>query len=167
MYRLLTVLFFATILPLHAIAQDAPRAEVFGGFQYFRAGTGTGSINDFNLNGWDASLSGYFNRYLGVTADFSGAYESGFKFHTYTFGPVVSAHLPIAKPFVHALFGGATASGGGTSSTGFDMMLGGGLDVGHGSLAWRVVQADWMITRFSGFTDKKNSRVSTGIVLRF
>jgi len=143
------------------MAQAEPRAEVFGGYQYTHLDPST------NANGWNAALTGNFNQWLGVTADFSGAYESGFKFHTYTFGPVVSAHLPIAKPFVHALFGGATASGGGTSSTGFDMMLGGGLDVGHGSLAWRVVQADWMITRFSGFTDKKNSRVSTGIVLRF
>ena len=143
------------------MAQAEPRAEVFGGYQYTHLDPST------NANGWNAALTGNFNQWLGVTADFSGAYESGFKFHTYTFGPVVSAHLPIAKPFVHALFGGATASGGGTSSTGFDMMLGGGLDVGHGSLAWRVVQADWMITRFSGFTDKKNTRVSTGIVLRF
>lgn len=143
------------------MAQAEPRAEVFGGYQYTHLDP---SVND---NGWNAALTGNFNQWLGVTADFSGAYESGFKFHTYTFGPVVSAHLPIAKPFVHALFGGATASGGGTSFTGFDMMLGGGLDVGHGPLAWRLVQADWMITRFSGFTDKKNTRVSTGIVLRF
>ena len=78
MYRILVVLFFATLLPYQALAQDAPRAEVFGGFQYFRANTGTDveNLDHFNLNGWDASLSGYFNRYIGVTADFSGAYGS-------------------------------------------------------------------------------------------
>ena len=161
MRKFMALGLFMGLLLFVGMAQAEPRAEVFGGYQFTHLDPST------NDSGWNAALTGNFNQWLGVTADFSGAYESGFKFHTYTFGPVVSAHLPIAKPFVHALFGGATASGGGTSSTGFDMMLGGGLDVGHGSLAWRVVQADWMITRFSGFTDKKNSRVSTGIVLRF
>ena len=28
---------------------------------------------EVNLDGWDASLSEYFNRYLGITADISGA----------------------------------------------------------------------------------------------
>ena len=161
MRKFMALALLMGLLLFVGMAQAEPRAEVFGGYQFTHLDPST------NDSGWNAALTGNFNQWLGVTADFSGAYQSGFKFHTYTFGPVVSAHLPIAKPFVHALFGGATASGGGTSSTGFDMMLGGGLDVGHGSLAWRVVQADWMITRFSGFTDKKNSRVSTGIVLRF
>jgi hypothetical protein len=31
----------------------------------------------------------------------------------------------------------------------------------------RAIQADWLVARFSGFTDKKNVRVSTGLVLRF
>jgi hypothetical protein len=47
------------------------------------------------------------------------------------------------------------------------MMLGGGIDAGHGPPAFRVAQLDWMTTRFSGFTDRKNVRVSTGLVLRF
>jgi len=34
-------------------------------------------------------------------------------------------------------------------------------------LVFRVVQADWEILRFSGVTDRKNARVSAGIVLRF
>src|SRR3989442_3604884 len=72
MYRILAVLALATILPCRVLAQ---RAEVFGGFQYFRANTGTDARNldHFNLNGWNASLSGHFNSFLGLTADFSGA----------------------------------------------------------------------------------------------
>ena len=76
-------------------------------------------------------------------------------------------NLGAAKPFVHVLLGGARISGGGASTTGFDTMVGGGLDVGHGHFALRVIQADWILTRFSGFTDKKNCRASTGLVLRF
>jgi hypothetical protein len=46
------------------------------------------------------------------------------------------------------------------------MMFGGGVDIGHGLVAWRLAQADWLITRFSGFTNKNNVRVSTGLVVR-
>lgn len=102
-----------------------------------------------------------------MTADFSGVYGSGLSFQTYTFGPEVHAHLPLVKPFAHALFGGARVSAGGVSTTGFDMMFGGGIDVGHGPLAFRVAQFDWMTTRFNGNTDHNNVRFSTGIVFRF
>ena len=44
---------------------------------------------------------------------------------------------------------------------------GGGLDLGRKRFAFRLVQADWMITRFNGFTDKNNARVSTGVLYRF
>src|SRR4051812_16706232 len=180
MYRLLTVLFFATILPLHSIAQDAPRAEVFGGFQYFRAGTGTGSINDFNLNGWDASLSGYFNRYLGVTADFSGAYGSPeilgvpihTKLHTFMFGPVLRLPNPThLTPFVHALGGAAHTSanalGIDAGSTDAAWALGGGVDLNIAPIiSVRLGQADFLQIRSNG-TNQNNFRYSAGIVLRF
>ena len=34
-------------------------------------------------------------------------------------------------------------------------------------IGFRLVQADWMSLRFSGNTNNKNGRVSTGIVLKF
>ncbi|HYL13718.1 MAG TPA: hypothetical protein VEV41_11825 [Terriglobales bacterium] len=90
--------------------------------------------------------------------------------NTYTFGPTISAGKGSISPFVHALFGGfrTSVSGLSGSANGFAMFLGGGIDAGmkHG-LAFRVVQADWEILRSSGVTDRKNARVSTGIVLRF
>ena len=147
------------MLCLPALAQ---KAEVFAGFQY------THLDPSWNAAGWNASLTGNFNRWFGVTGDFSGAYKSGTKFHTYTFGPVISAGKGPISPFVHFLVGGGTASGAGSTS-GLVMMAGGGIDVGggHHGIAFRLVQADWMLTRFSGVTDKKNARISTGIALRF
>ncbi len=142
-------------------AHAAPKAEVFGGYQFTRFDGGP------NASGWNAALTGNFNSWFGVTADFSGVYPSGINFHTYTFGPEISAHLPVVKPFAHALFGGIRAAASGASTNGFDMMLGGGVDAGHGPFAWRVAQFDWMTVRFNGVTDKKNVRISTGIVLRF
>ncbi len=135
------------VLLFASTAQAQSKAEVFGGYQFTHPDGGP------NLNGWNGALTGNFNKTFGVTADFSGTYGSGLSFYTFTLGPKLTANLPVIKPFVHALVGGARISGGGGGTTGFDMMLGGGLDAGHGHLAWRVVQADWMLTRFSGFTD--------------
>ena len=149
------------ILLVAAAAQAQNKAEVFGGYQYFRPDGGP------NLNGWNGALTGNISKNFGITADFSGTYGSGLSFYSYTFGPKLTANLGAAKPFVHVLLGGARVSGGGVSDTGFDMMAGGGLDLGHGHLAFRVIQADWMLTRFALSTDKKNFRASTGLVLRF
>jgi hypothetical protein len=151
----MAVVFFS------AMAMAEPKAEVFGGYQLTHFDGGP------NASGWNAALTGNFNSWLGITADFSGVYPSGINAYTYTFGPKISAPLPVVKPFVHALFGGARLSSGSASINGFDMMIGGGADVGHGIFAWRVVQFDWMSMRFNGVTNNKNVRVSTGMVLRF
>lgn len=158
MQRIIAVGLFLMLLSLPMAAQ---KAEVFGGYQYAHFDGGG------NFNGWNASLTGNFNDWFGITGDFSGTYDSGAKFHTYTFGPVISAHTPVVQPFAHALVGGGTFSGGG-SSTGLVMYYGGGLDAGmrHG-LAFRVVQFDWMVLRFEGVTNKNNVRLSSGIVVKF
>ena len=152
---------FAILILTAVAANAAPKAEVFGGYQFTRLDGGP------NLNGWNGALTGNIGHWFGITGDFSGVYGSGLSFQTYTFGPEVHAHLPLVKPFAHALFGGARASASGISSNGFDMMFGGGIDAGHGPLAFRVAQFDWMTTHFNSFTDHKNVRVSSGIVIRF
>jgi hypothetical protein len=63
----------------------APGVEIFGGYQFTRFEDGP------NAHGWNAALTGNLNSWFGVTADFSGVYPSGFNFHTYTFGPKISA----------------------------------------------------------------------------
>lgn len=161
MRKLLSFSLFLGLLFMTTLALAEPKAEIFGGYQYTHLDAGT------NANGWNAALTGNYNNWFGIRADLSGAYKSGFKFQTYTFGPEVSMRLPVLKPFAHALFGGGTASSGGTSNTGFVMMYGGGVDMGKGLVSWRLGQFDWMVTRFNGFTDKKNVRFSTGIVLHF
>ncbi len=157
-------------IALPVMAQDYPKAEVFGGYQYTRS-------EGINLNGWNASLAGNFNHWFGIAADFSGAYKSesgvSLKVHSYTFGPVVSArNIGGVTPFVHALFGGFHASAGfagaSASTSGFAMQLGGGVDAKVSQhFAVRLVQADWMMLRAEGETSKKNGRVSAGLVYRF
>ncbi len=159
-------------IPLLAQESEVPKVEIFGGYQFSHL---EGSVN---ANGWNASVTGNANRWLGGTADFSGVYKTisgvNANAYTYTFGPVVSLnHEGIVNPFVHALFGGAhlsasipgVASG---STNGFTMMFGGGVDAKvHKNFAVRVAQVDWVYYRFSGIDSSKNVRVSTGVVLRF
>src|SRR5258708_12499463 len=92
------VCFCFAILILSVAANAAPKAEVFGGYQFTHLDGGP------NMNGWNGALTGNFNSWFGVTADFSGVYGSGPRFHTYTFGPEVPAHPPPRKPFPHPFF---------------------------------------------------------------
>ena len=146
-------------LALPALAQ---KAEIFGGYQLTHFDGGA------NSSGWNAAVTGNVLPFIGLTADFSGVYDSGTHFYTYTFGPEVHARALGVKPFAHALFGGGTFSDGVSSSTGFTTYLGGGVDVKVApAISARLAQVDWMITRFSGFTDRNNIRYSGGLVLRF
>jgi hypothetical protein len=48
------------------------------------------------------------------------------------------------------------------------MYYGGGVDAGmRRGFGVRVVQVDWMVARFNGVTDKKNVRISSGLVVKF
>jgi hypothetical protein len=159
MKKLALSLLILILVPMPGAAQ---KVEIFGGIQFTHLQPAYGAA------GWNAAVTGNFKHVLGITGDFSGAYPSGLDFHSYTVGPVVTARLPVVQPFVHALFGGATLSGGGTSTTDFAMLLGGGLDIGfRKGIGFRLIQADWLSTRFGGSVNNKNGRFSTGIVLKF
>jgi hypothetical protein len=158
---------------LFAVAANAaPNATVFGGYQYTRFGDslvfansgGIFSGTGLSANGWNAALTAGFSSWLGIRADVSAAYPRNFDFYTYTFGPELSVHLPIVRPFAHALFGIARVSSSGIVSNDVETMIGGGVDLGHGILAWRVAQLDWMS---KGIVNNRNIRICTGLVLRF
>jgi len=162
MRKLIVLAFFMCLFSGLASA-GASRVEVFSGGQYLHLDP------NFNLEGWNGAFTGNIKGWLGITVDGSGSYHSGLKFHTIAVGPELRANLPMIKPFVHGLVGGARSSGGGVSADGFVGMIGGGVDFGGGMFAFRLIQADWMATRFSNFTNmsNKNFRGSTGIVIRF
>jgi len=156
-----TILIATLLCP----ATFAQRVELFGGavFEHLQP--------SYNAVGWNASLTGNFKHVLGITGDFSGVYNSrrsNSSVYTYTVGPVLTARLPVVQPFVHALFGGATASGGGVNENAFAMIVGGGLDLGfRKGIGFRLVQADWLMTKFGGETQDKQGKVSAGIVIKF
>ncbi len=159
------------------VAQDSDtKAEIFGGYQWTNVDDLGSGVGRQNFNGFNGAVSGYFNKNLGITADFSGAFktESGVsaKLYTYTFGPTLRVPMDKATPFVHALFGGGhfTADESGTNllkSNGFVYAIGGGLDVNASkNVAIRIGQFDYLGTRFES-TNFKNFRYSAGIVFKF
>ena len=160
--RLKYAILFAALLCATAFGQ---RVEIYGGAQFDHLQP------NYNAVGWNASLTGNFKHFLGIAGDFSGGYTShrtNSAVYTYTVGPVLQLRLPVVQPFVHALFGGATISGGGASDNAFAMLLGGGLDIGlRKGIGLRLVQADWLMTQFGGQSQERQGRVSAGIVIKF
>lgn len=178
MLRKIIVLCAMLSLSLFTFGQEnlteAPKAEIFGGYQFVHASTGVSGISGFNLNGWNTSASGFFTRNLGVTADFSGSYGTpsslGVKTNLYTFlfGPTVRfPNSSRVTPFVHGLFGAGRISASSFSDTGFTWAAGGGLDANLSrNFSIRAAQLDFVQSRIGGST-QNNFRLSTGIVLRF
>jgi hypothetical protein len=177
MKTVLGLIVVVSLLSFPLMAEDYPKAEIYGGYQYMRLTNIINSGVNFNGNGWTASLTGNFNRMFGVVGDFGGGYNTisgvSTKVYTYTGGPVVALNSAgTINPFVHALFGGAhfnaTAPGGGSgSSNGFTMMYGGGVDVKMSKMLALRGQVDWVYFHLSGVSLSNNVRISTGIVLRF
>ena len=160
MRKLIGVAVLMVMVSMVGMAQETPKPEIYGGYQYDRTdGGGHGQ-------GWNTAANLYVTRWLGGTADFSGVYNNG-SIYTYTFGPVVSTHKQNFSPFAHALFGGARAASGSLSNNGMAMYFGGGVDFGKGKWAVRAVQFDWMLLRFNGISNKNNMRVNTGLMYRF
>jgi hypothetical protein len=169
--RSAAILLLCTLL-FTCLPASGQKAALFGGYQLTRLDFGTTSASSgaFTLNGWNVSLTGGLAPFIGLTADFSGAYKSGSKLHTYTFGPEVRAYVAGIRPFAHALVGGGTSSGpiSNGATNGLVMFYGGGLDVRAAPfVSVRLGQFDWMVTHWNGVTYKNDFRYSAGLVLTF
>jgi opacity protein-like surface antigen len=123
----LVVLSFAATLR----AQEAPKAEVYGGYLFADLGLVSGGGRP-NANGWNASVAVNPNRWFGLVTDFGGLYGLSSsitrtfivpcptppctqqvvetfdgKVHTFLFGPRFTLRREKFAPFVHVLLGGA------------------------------------------------------------
>lgn len=159
-----------------------PQFEVSGDYSYVRANAAN-SGGGYNLNGGSASFAYNFSDRVAVVAD-GGLYRFGglpsglsSTMYTYLFGPRFTFRkVSHFTPFAQVLVGGGrlNASSGGISAgeNAFSMAIGGGVDVPfsrHFSI--RVIQADYLLTRFNGISGtaetQNNVRVSAGIIFRF
>src|SRR5215467_13685811 len=106
--------------------------------------------------------------------------SNGSSVYTFLFGPRISyRRAKRITPFGHVLPGFARSAFSVTvsappfsshiagSSTAFAMAVGGGLDLGlTRSFAFRMIQADYLLTHFGG-RNQNNARITTGLVYRF
>lgn len=162
-------LVLITLVP--AMAQEVPKAEVFGGYSWAEG----------NFHGWNTSVTGNVTKRLGIVADFSGHYGSELGLvrvnqhaHSFLFGPRLAFRGKKLTPFIYGLFGttrfaeSAVINGQRLSavSTGFSLAVGGGLDVKvNDRIAIRAFQLDYFRPIVN---DEPNNRgrLAFGVVLR-
>jgi opacity protein-like surface antigen len=124
-----TLLFVGMLLaiPCSLSAQEAPKAEVYGGYSFANLELPGARAN---ANGWNASVTANFNRWFGLVTDFGGLYGASTsmtvvvpctapctprtfrdsfnaKVHTFLFGPQFSWRREKFTLFAHFLAGGA------------------------------------------------------------
>jgi hypothetical protein len=156
------------LLTLPALAQDYPKAEIFGGYSYLRSGGA-------NFNGGSGSVAYNPNPWLGLLGDI-GVYHNGqvgsTNFVTYLFGPRLSYRKSSKiTPYAQFVLGGAHVSssfaGFSASANAFALSMGGGLEAGISPrFAVRLVQAEYLLTKNSGGTGN-SARISAGLVFRW
>jgi outer membrane protein OmpA-like peptidoglycan-associated protein len=190
------VLTFSTLIPVTLAAQDSPkptkaaaddsasRWDIFLGYSYLAP---KATINGFSYNsvnyGAIASVTGYFNRYVGM--QFEGDEhillpENGYisssqpndDFSGGSGGVIFRFPMANVTPFAHLLLGGEqVGSYYQADKWGTVLTMGGGLDYDtplfNHHLAIRLVQADYQWTRLGfpqGSANFNIARLSAGLV---
>ncbi len=171
--------FLCAALCSLCFSQEFPKADVAGGYSYLNIDTNDLTSRQ-SANGWEAAVSGNFNRWFAVEFDVNGYYKTysiptiadvKVRDYSYLGGPRINF-----RPFfVHALLGGdhlsGSALGFSASQDGLAGAFGGGVQQ-KVSGPWGVrVSADYVFSRhniFGGpsFT-QNNFRAGVGIVYSF
>lgn len=174
------------LLPLAAVAQDTPKAEVYGGYQFLR--TVEEGVDGLNFHGFLASVEGNLNQNVGIVGEVGygrngesiGTVDASLDQIVFMAGPRFSVRTEKVRVFAHALFGadriggalsfsdeGASFDASG-SMTKFAMAFGGGLDLAvNESISVRPVQFDFIPTNIGEGAGWLNQvRYSGGIVFK-
>jgi opacity protein-like surface antigen len=163
MKRLLLVLIVLVVSTGTLMAQDAPKAEVYGGFSMLNIDTPGLKITPF---GWAASVNASVNKVVGIVGDFSGNYRDGGKFHSVLGGVQFTQRKDKASVFGQAKAGFVNVNGGGSSDSNFAIGLGGGVDWNaNDKVAIRLIQIDWMPVKDTTWI-KNVTRASAGVVFK-
>ncbi|MBI3405817.1 MAG: PKD domain-containing protein, partial [Acidobacteria bacterium] len=172
--------------PVASSGTTVPKADLFLGYQFLRFNQKS-PINGMNMNGGDANVGINFrDTGWGFVLDFSGGHgsrqiapgvdQNGNAF-TYLFGPRYSWRKnEKVVPFLQTLFGGMRADQdvvglGSNSQNSFAWTAGGGFDwIATPRIGWRILQAEYMMSRFDGPTlsreTQNNIRIMSGIIFR-
>ena len=174
-----------------AQAQYEYAGEIFGGYSVLKASPGENADSVWLNPGWHVAATGWVNRWLGITADVTGHYDSisvppniagisevDIRQHGFLVGPrlrflrndrVTSSFRFVAGVVKGSVEGDSAIpdlTGAADAST-FGFAFGGAVDLNlTAGIAWRIVQPNAYYTTF-GESTQRNFRVSTGIVVRF
>jgi hypothetical protein len=158
----LLALFFS--ISISARAQGSN--ELFVGYSYEHLGTSPSR----NINGVEGTFQRRFLPWIGLVGDVDAHFGLPSQLDArdvhFMAGPEISLPIKIS-PFFHVMGGFGHIHENGLTSTSFATAFGGGIDYHLAPLfAWRVFQADDVITQFFGATEH-SVRISTGLVFRF
>jgi len=196
---LAVVIAFLCGVGTFAVAQEqpTPKWEVFGGYSFFYPGTDVhgllpgglvpvSSRLESNPRGIGAGVTYNFNRWFGLTGDFSGHWGSGetsivkqiddAAFYNASVGPKLTFRSHYFSPFVEALVGWHRLTPDlfqGDDRFGF--MAGGGLDLNvNPHFALRLIRADFVFSNHQfdsaaivPATDVRGARLQSGVVFMF
>jgi Outer membrane protein beta-barrel domain/Bacterial Ig domain len=178
----------------HAWGLLTPKFELAGMFQYINFCPC--AFKNFNTFGGTGEFAYNANKWLGLTAEIgafhftrqlygpptsTGAfpeYSSTGNIQSYLFGPRLNwRHFDHFVPFAEVMFGAARSgvqlTGTAGTQSSFALAAGGGVDAMiMKNLAWRVFEADYLMTNFTGSLvspdgRQNNFRIGTGVVLRW
>jgi membrane-associated protease RseP (regulator of RpoE activity) len=168
------VISLCLIVSSFAFGQDS-RADLFGGYSYLNIDTNGLTSSRQNANGWEASISGNFNKCFAAEADVAGYYKnySGVSVTAYSYG--AGPRFNFKPIFVHALIGGDHLTGSASGLSASQDSLAGAFG---GGVQWKVsgpfsvrASADYVFTRHNILggpsVTQNNVRASVGIVYSF
>jgi hypothetical protein len=169
---MLLLLGMLVIASIPVMAQDDyPKVEVFGGFSLLNFNPQEMFDERQNAYGFQANVAGNLHENFGIEADFGGQYKKieGYTLSTYEFlfGPRFTFRAEKASFFAHALIGGAHVGIEEYTDNGLAMGFGGGVDVNvNDRFAVRVVQFDWIPSKFEGEWSNDTVRFGFGVVIK-
>ena len=186
MKKLLVAVAVLSLFCIPALAQDTPKVEVFGGYQYIRD-TGGLFIDGLSYHGFSAAVEGNVASFLGIVGEFgyfrhtesAGDESATLSGMPFMFGPRVGYRGERFRVFGHYLLGGTRVSLDTTpsdpdaegSETFFSQAIGGGIDlVLSDIISIRPAQFDYLSVRFTEGDMSRwenHFRYSGGVVFTF
>jgi len=153
MKKLLVAIALAGLFCVPAFAQDVPKAEVYGGFQFL--------IDDPQPMGFTGAVEFNLNEKVGIVGQFGLLRKYGISTYEFVGGPRFGYRGDKVRVFFHALAGGFNTP----YKTYFVVSPGGGLDINiNKNVAIRAAQVDALMFFQDDF--EMDLQYSGGIVFK-
>ena len=160
MKRFLTAIALLGILGLPLYAQDAPKAELFGGYQFIHD-------SGINLSGFNAAIEGNISKNVGIVGDLTYGRNDTFGEFNFLGGPRISYRTDKVRIFGEALLGLVRVGTPGQRDNGFGFAFGGGVDFAlNEKVSIRPVRFDFLEGHVKGEWGNQ-ILYSAGIVFKF